>query len=217
VGKCDLLVKVYPQGAATSWLHRENPQRVWLSKPMKTLHVPSLTADAPSFRPASVLLLLAGTGVVALPQILQHRDPMRQLAISTPKRDQLHVPIDLVFSCREDDVLLIPQISQLCREGGQASGVRNCTLLLTRENASDLPYPDARLGDAAEVMGALQGVANARVLRSRVCADVLREALARMPEPCRVVVSGPGEFNSAVRDMLGELVDVERCVTVLSA
>ena len=80
-------------------------------------------------RPA--LLLLAGTGIVALPQLLAHRDPARQLAISTARRDQLAVPIDLVLSCREDDVPLLPQIAQLCGDGGEAGGVRHCTLLLT--------------------------------------------------------------------------------------
>ena len=83
-GRCDILIKVYPDGACTSWLYRAAPARVWLSKPARTLRVPGLVADGGAFRPASVLLLLAGTGVVALPQILMHRDPMRQLAISTP-------------------------------------------------------------------------------------------------------------------------------------
>ena len=87
------------------------------------------------FQPASVLLLLAGTGVVALPQLLAHRDPTRQLGIATPRHAQLKLPIDLLYSCRQDDVLMIPQLAQWCRDGGEASGeargVRNCTLLLT--------------------------------------------------------------------------------------
>ena len=114
-GQCDLLIKIYPRGAATSWLHREKPTHVWLSKPLKTLSMPSLVPDGTSFRPASILLLLAGTGVVVLPQVLHHRDPMRQLGFASPRRDQLRVPIDLLFSAREDDVLLLPQIAQWCR------------------------------------------------------------------------------------------------------
>ena len=84
----------------------------WLSKPVRTLRVPSLVHEGGigddgggAFKPGSVLMLLAGTGVVALPQILHHRDPLYKLGISTPKRDQLHVPIDAVLSFREDDVL----------------------------------------------------------------------------------------------------------------
>ena len=50
-----------------------------------------------------------GTGVVALPQILAHRDPYGSLRISTPKRDQLRVPIDVLLSCREDDAPLAPR------------------------------------------------------------------------------------------------------------
>ena len=106
-GRCEILIKIYPDGAATSWLHRGPPERVWLSKPERTLHVPGLVPDGRAFRPASVLLLLAGTGVVALPQVLAHRDPLHKLGVSVPRRDQLHVPIDLVLSCRADDVRLI--------------------------------------------------------------------------------------------------------------
>ena len=126
-GKCELLVKVYPDGAGTSWLHRtlcpsptSTPRvgaLVWLSQPVKTLSLPSLVAgDGGASTPASVLLLLAGTGVVALPQILQARDPARKLGISIPRRDQLAVPIDLLLSCREDDVLMVPQLTQWCQD-----------------------------------------------------------------------------------------------------
>ena len=124
LGKCDLLVKVYPGGMASSWLARARPARVWLSTPQKTLHVPALVAEGRTHRPASVLLLLAGTGVVALPQLLCHRDPTRQLGIPTPRRDQLHVPLDVVISSREDDVLLLPQLKQWCQgcNSGASSG-----------------------------------------------------------------------------------------------
>ena len=41
-GHCVILIKVYEEGAATSWLQRTMPERVWLSKPLPTLKVPSL-------------------------------------------------------------------------------------------------------------------------------------------------------------------------------
>ena len=156
-----------------------------------------------------------------LPQILAHRDPNRLLAISTPRRDQLPVPIDLLLSCRADDALLLPQIAQWCREGGEACGVRNCVLLLTPGSAaSELqppPFPAAQVGDAAEAESLLQGLANVQILRSRLSADVVSEAFARMAQPCRVVVSGPAEFNAAARALLAELADVEEQVTILQA
>ena len=57
-----------------------------------------------------------------------------------------------------------------------------------------------------------------QLLRARLSPAVVAEALARMPKPCRVVVSGPGGFNSAAHSMLAELmVDVDEQVTILSA
>jgi Oxidoreductase FAD-binding domain len=49
-GKCDILIKIYMDGKATSWLHRISttsseprlPRMVWLSKPLQTLNVPTL-------------------------------------------------------------------------------------------------------------------------------------------------------------------------------
>lgn len=195
LGKCDLLVKVYPGGMASSWLARARPARVWLSTPQKTLHVPALVAEGRTHRPASVLLLLAGTGVVALPQLLCHRDPTRQLGIPTPRRDQLHVPLDVVISSREDDVLLLPQIAQWCADGGEASGVRTCTLLLTPSAASangaqEPPFPATQAGDAAEAANLLRGLANVQVLRARLSARVVAESLARMAQPCRRIRPG---------------------------
>ena len=55
------------------------------------------------------------------------------------------------------------------------------------------------------------------MLRSRLNPQILAEAYERMPQPCRVVVSGPGGFNTAAREMLLELVDDEEQVTILSA
>ena len=43
------------------------------------------------------------------------------------------------------------------------------------------------------------------------------EATGRMPQPCRVVVSGPGPFNLAAKRMLAELNVDDESVTILSA
>ena len=45
----------------------------------------------------------------------------------------------------------------------------------------------------------------------------MEAAVARMPPPVRVVVSGPSAFNGAAREYLRELMDVEKHVTILAA
>ena len=96
-GRCDILIKLYlePAGLATEWLHRVSETvppggtvgaghgvagagpTVWLSRPMKTLHVPSLSLDQKYInrKHASILLLVAGSGVVLVPQVLHHTNP----------------------------------------------------------------------------------------------------------------------------------------------
>ena len=218
-GRAEVLVKIYARGAATSWLLRTAPKTVWLSKPVRTLSVPGLvTAEGggEGFRPGSVLLLLAGTGVVALPQIIHHRDPLYKLGMPTPPWRQLKVPIDAVLSFREDDVLCVPQIAAYCRDSAldEGRGLRNCTLLVTAKNTESPPFPGASGGDMAEAEKELHGLENVCILRSRLNATVVSHAVARMPQPCRVVVSGPGGFNSSARELLSRFLDAEN-ITVL--
>ena len=60
-GRVEILIKIYADGKATSWLYRTKPETVWLSRPVRTLAVPSLVHDdGPSFRPASQLVRLRG-------------------------------------------------------------------------------------------------------------------------------------------------------------
>lgn len=234
-GKCDILIKVYSDGAATSWLHRlveqasakssEQPPSIWFSQPLQTLRVPKLvTADgAKDARyPSSVLLLLAGTGVVALPQIIHHRDPVGKLNISTHSKHQLCVPLDLILSCREDDVLLLPEILTFCKESlemGDAVGIRRCTLLLTQatEESARAPFKDFTSSKSEELLEALESLPNVKIRRKRLSQRTVAKALSKMPEPCRVVVSGPGGFNSASRDMLSDEGFPDASVTILEA
>ena len=43
---------------------------------------------------------------------------------------------------------------------------------------------------------------NGQVLESRLEQQIVTESLSRMPQPCRIVVSGPSGFNAAARGML---------------
>lgn len=216
-GRVDILVKIYDDGKATSWIHGlETNAKVWLSKPVRTLSMPSLTEDESRFRPGSVLLVLGGTGVVALPQILYHRRPIQHLAISTPRRSQLHVPIDLILSCREDDILLLAEIAAFCKDGLQnhITGLRQCTLLLTPAKSSQKSFfvpptlldPDVLFRD----------LPNARIVRSRLSPPILAKAVAHLQHPSRVVVSGPDNFNITARAILSDLLHDDH-ITVLSA
>ena len=218
-GKVEILIKIYSDGAATQWcrqwLRTAPPTQVWLSTPVRTLHVPGLVPEGGGgFQPGSVLLLLAGTGAVALPQVLHHRDPLYKLGMSTSASKQLRVPIDVVLSFRDDDVLCIPQIADLCRD--KKAGVRHCTLLLTAANAAPPIFPGASGGDGAAAESALQDVENATIVRSRLNAGIVSSALDRMEAPCRVVVSGPDSFNSAARELLKGVISNDN-VTILSA
>jgi hypothetical protein len=127
----------------------------------------------------------------------------------------LQVPIDVLLSCREDDVLLLPEITQWCVEG-EIKGVRNFTLLLTAANSDAPIFPDGPSYPDPETESKLQGLTNARVLRSRLTSTIVAESMARLQRRCRVVVSGPDTFNSAARNMLTEFVDDED-ITVLSS
>ena len=224
-GKCDLLIKIYEDGAATSWMHRitkslNHSPSIWMSKPIKTLEVPGLVVrKSDSFFPSSVLLVLGGTGVVALPQVLYHRNPQLKLGISTPLRSQLRIPIDLILSCREDDVLMLPEVVQFCKESqsGVEKGLRNCTLLLTDANSRINTFPFTTPTPSVQHIEELASMENAQVIRSRLKLEIVIESLSKMPQPCRVVVSGPAGFNTAAREMLKEANVPDANLTILES
>ena len=244
-GRCSILIKVYDDGKLTPWLDKVSRQhgsgreasnigvpnaKMWLSKPVPTLSMPAMVLASEEaseqVSPSSVLLLLAGTGIVALPQILAHRDPIRQLGISTPRRKQLRCPIDLIHSCRDDDVLMLPEIRDYCIEGDQSKsspntpfkGLRSYTLLLSGANTSTGAFRNDIVhgGDGATAAKeTLKGVSNATVLEAtKIDEHTIAHALARIERSnngnstntIRIVVSGPGSYNAAVRSIL-----VDRC------
>ena len=205
--------------------------KVWLSKPVKTLSVPYLSPnDDDGFRPASVLLLLAGTGIVVAPQVLHHREPIRKLGISTPRSKQFSCPIDLIHSCREDDILLLPQIRDYCLEGlrphPRFRGLRNYTLLLTDHKTGNVtpssspPYQGDfstdMENDTAKILKDLPNNATVK-FQQRLDEQLVADAIGRLKEPYRVIVSGPDSYNNAAREYL-EISGVDSTwVTILSA
>ena len=85
-GSCDILIKIYRDGTGTSWLQQQPlGSQVWLSQPMKTLAVPSLVLDSSRMSNSAianhegVLLVLAGTGIVAAAQVPQ--EGSRQVSV----------------------------------------------------------------------------------------------------------------------------------------
>ena len=260
-GSCSILIKVYGDGRLTSWLERVSRSqrtkdlpgsmmpnttsavpktKIWLSKPIPTLTVPSLTLVSDDMSdhnaPSSILLFLAGTGIVALPQIMAHRDPIRLLGIPTPRRKQLRCNIDLIHSCREDDALMLPEIYKYCNEKIASvpsipfKGLRNYTLLLSacnKERGSfEQEISPSHHRAAADTIRTLNGLPNTTVLEdTKLDAKIVKEALAtssnnsaKHKSEIRVVVSGPGPYNAAIRSILVDQCFVDPSnITILSA
>ena len=235
-GRCDILIKVYldPPGLATRWLHSVSAPPpaagagaaagtaaaagggagavVWLSRPMKTLHVPSLSLDQQYInrKHASVLLLVAGTGVVAVPQVLHHA---RAGSCFGPRPPITNTPVHVMYSCRSDDALLVPELAGWCKDGSLA----RCTVLVTPAHAAAAaPFPDVADVDVAS---AFATVDSAVCVNARLSPELVRAELSQMQKPHRVVVSGPEGFNAAVKAMLSQIDDElgAAAVTVLSA
>ena len=194
-----LLVKVYPKGRATQWLHASTAgQRVWISPPRTTLQLPTLRAElarggradsvagvADSVDFSSVLLVAGGTGIAPLWQI------MRGAMCGHPALKDL--PVTLLYSCRADDVLMASPISRCMasRAGSRAF------ITLTPAHGTPI-YPQI----AAPVLPALQDSFKEVAFSSgRISEALLREALADRPL-ARVVVSGPAAFLESMGTLL---------------
>jgi ferredoxin-NADP reductase len=208
-GKCDILIKIYGTGLATSWLHKEPlGSSVWLSKPMKTLDVPSLVPDLQkaAFKPASYLLVLAGSGIVAAPQVLHHAKQgtcFGSFPVLTSK-------VSLIYSCRSDDVCLAAELMDWCKDGS----LQRCSMVVTdAQQGVELPFPQAPDADLTE----LASLANAAVFRSRLSPELLSAELSSLKAPCRIVVSGPASFNAAAQEMLSQIGVGRESITVLAA
>lgn len=102
-------------------------------------------------------------------------------------------------------------------------GLRNYTLLLTKEKGSEdeaanRPFENVFNEDDAASHGAvLKDVPNAQARYSRLDKRLVADAVRRLDCPFRVVVSGPDSFNSAAREFLDDCGVESKQVTILSA
>eukprot|EP00929_Paragymnodinium_shiwhaense_P040963 TRINITY_DN21305_c0_g1_i3.p1 TRINITY_DN21305_c0_g1~~TRINITY_DN21305_c0_g1_i3.p1 ORF type:complete len:388 (+),score=56.30 TRINITY_DN21305_c0_g1_i3:569-1732(+) len=210
-GRCDMLIKIYKTGQATSWLAGQPlGSKLWLSKPMKTLDVPSLVPNRKqaSFKPRSALLVVAGTGIAVATQVLQYTHQATRRAQGLDPI--IKYPVSLMYSCRADDILMSSEILEWCKQ----ADVLRCTITVTEVNdEASPPFPNVKSIN----LQTLQEEPKFVLKESRVTAALLQENLSILPGPCRVLVSGPEAFNAAVRGMLQELDVQPEAVTILSA
>ena len=95
------------------------------------------------------------------------------------------------------------------RRRKQEKGIKHCTLLLTEKNKEIEKYPftpsediSSKKSEEDNMINILNNLPNGQVLESRLEQQIVTESLSRMPQPCRIVVSGPSGFNAAARGML---------------
>ena len=218
-GQCALLVKIYPTGAATSWLHKQRiGSFVWLSEPMTTLSVPALVPDTSPLGPdatkhSSVLLVLAGTGIVVAANVLHHADPTTCFGTGKGRKPPLTSPISMIYACRHDDVLMASDIAKWCRAGSGQARLQRCVVAVS---APPTPFPQWGRTSALHELATL---ANVDVVDGRLTQQVLQSELVPLQSlgRCRVVVSGPAAFNKAVKEMLAVCGVTADAVTLLEA
>ena len=121
---------------------------------------------------------------------------------------------------------MLPEIKQYCIEGMRPhpkyTGLRNCTLLLTKEKKPDKeeslpPFNGAFKGNVNYDAILKDEPTNIKTMRSRLDKNLVEEAVGKLNCPYRVVVSGPDSYNNAARELLEECNVESKHVTILSA
>jgi len=188
-GKCDLLVKIYPDGKMTSrLLAKMAGDEILLSSPKATLQVPSLTVGASSATFSSVLLVVGGTGITAALQVLEQ---FRYF-------DMQDIPVTLIYSCRADDVLVAPELDFWALDHGEQH--RKAVLALTEPvDTASPPFPGAAAPLKTQLDKACSGL---RIVEGRVSEELLFGELDDLPKPIRTVVCGPEAMNVAIEKLL---------------
>ena len=145
---------------------------------MKTMHVPSLVLNInesvsnASMQHNGILLVLAGTGVVAAPQVLSHAASATSFGTSPTRPPPIKSAISVVYACRRDDVCMTTDIAQWCTatEENEAK-LQRCVLAISppAPNHTDAPAPFATHPPvSAEELDALSSFENVSVVERRV-------------------------------------------------
>ena len=237
-GACDILVT---WGApAANWLLRQPPgRRVGLSQPKRTLAVPSLVPDPSKYSQweqhdvlkhhGVLLLVLGGSGIAEVAQILQHAHPTTCFGAGATPVPPLKSPIHVIYACRRDDVLMADELAAWCAaeaDGTRAPRLRRLVLALSapHDQPDSAPFPVA---DAAPPgLGDLTALDNVSVVESFEYADnqppLSSELLAAELAPlqalggrCRVVACGPAGFAEAAAQKLADAGVETDAITVL--
>ena len=110
-------------------------------------------------------------------------------------------------------------------------GLRSYTLLISpkkvnatrdqdhNDGSCSLPPFEGTFSDdnTKEHLAELQSCSNVTVMTSRLRLNIIEQAVKNMETPYRIVVSGPGSYNSAVKKFLDECFVDPGSVTLLSA
>jgi len=187
-GSCDLLIKVYPDGKATSWLHSlPIGAELLLSPPKPTLRFPSLVPEGEKVttRNKSILLVAGGTGIAPAWQIME-----------TCRASQLQTPVTLIYSCRKDDALMVKSLARFVEKNKQSRIILNLT-----EPSSDIAKPFPMFASPEPDLRATVGK-KLQVNDGRIDRQLLQTEVSSLPRPLRAVVSGPETMNLAVQEML---------------
>ena len=174
------------------------------------MHVPSLTTGTQNInrKHESVLLIVAGTGVVAVPQIMHHAS----METCFGGRPPVKGPVSVIYSCRRDDALLISEMANWCRDGF----IQRCVVAITDPKPSAAVFPYIKDVDVEASFG--EKIPNASsIIKGRLSVNILQAEQKKLKEPLRVVITGPEGFNGAVRSMLEQIGVGLDAITILSA
>ena len=235
-GECILLIN--PSEAAAVDLHTQQPgSDVWLSKPKKSLSVPSLVPDVTQvdlwdhpkmLEHKGVLLVLGGAGGIPLvAQVLQHTDPATCFGSGDrPCVAPLRSPVHVVYVCERDDVLMARELGRWCAaKDSNSAQLQRLVLAISapqEDRAAAFPQTEAEKGDGWMELETLD---NVRVLQGATASELLTSELLQAEMAplhalgcCRVVVSGPAGFNLTVAEMLESQCQVDpNAITILAA
>jgi NAD(P)H-flavin reductase len=170
-GHVTLLVRLYPGAAVTPWLARlaaELPKTragagtLLLGSPMATVLNDDPAAVASAAAPGPLIIACGGTGITVALQLL-----------ACAQHAWSRQPCSVIYSCRADDVLLLPQLETAAAARGAATRIRvHCTPAVQADQPPFAVPPNDSLSTPP---GALPHCSRHA---GRVCAQAVSEELA---------------------------------------